>query len=105
MLNAAPFFEEKKEIVSIQKTNNFYYFCKGTFQLSYHFSYPKKIDMNKIEQSETLFIVPENIKNDEIIKKINPEKIRIAEFNLKNIDLLIENKLVENELIKPLYLS
>jgi len=105
LFNAAPYLVEKKEIVSMQKTNNFYYFCKGTFQVSYHFSYPKKIDINKIEQSDTLFIVPEDIKKDEIIKKINPEKIRIAEFNLKNIDLLIENKLVENELIKPLYLS
>ena len=40
-----------------------------------------------------------------MIKNINPKRIRIAEFNLKNIDLLIENKLVENKLIKPLYLS
>jgi hypothetical protein len=52
-----------------------------------------------------LFVIPDDIKNDEIIKNISPEKIRITEYNLKNIDLLIENKLLENQLIKPLYLS
>jgi len=29
----------------------------------------------------------------------------LNEFNLKNIELLIENNLLENKLIKPLYLS
>jgi len=105
LLNAAPYLVEKKEIVSVQKTNNFYYYCKGTFEVDYHFTYPKKIDFDKIQQTEALFIIPEDIKSDEMIKKLNPKKIRITEFNPKNIDLLIENKLVENELIKPLYLS
>ena len=49
--------------------------------------------------------MPKEIKNDDIIKDLKLEKITIAEFNLKNIDLLIEKKLVENKLIKPLYLS
>jgi hypothetical protein len=31
--------------------------------------------------------------------------IKIGEINLKNIDILITNNLVENKLIKPLYLS
>ena len=29
----------------------------------------------------------------------------LNEFNLKNIEFLIENSLLENELIKPVYLS
>ena len=29
----------------------------------------------------------------------------LAEFNLKNIELLIQKKLIENNLIKPVYLS
>jgi tRNA A37 threonylcarbamoyladenosine modification protein TsaB len=29
----------------------------------------------------------------------------LSEFNLKNIEFLIKNKLVENKLIKPLYIS
>jgi tRNA A37 threonylcarbamoyladenosine modification protein TsaB len=105
LLNAAPYLIEKKEIVSIQKTNNFYYFSRGIFETSYNFTRPDKIDLIKFQNKKTLFIIPDKIKNDEIIKSIDPKKIRIVKFNLKNIDLLIENKLVENKLIKPLYLS
>ena len=105
LLNASPFLGEKREIISIQKTNNFYYYCKGVLEINYCFTYPEKLDVDKIKKMDSLIIVPDDIKNDEIIKNINPKRIRIAEFNLKNIDLLIKNKLVENKLIKPLYLS
>ena len=105
LLNAAPYLIEKKDIISIQKTNNLYYSCKGIFKKIYHFELPKKIELNNFQKKDALFIVPEDIKSDDIIKNINSQKIRIAEFNLKNIDLLIKNKLVENKLIKPLYLS
>jgi len=105
LLNAAPYLAEKKKIVSIQKIKNLYYCCTGTFEENYFFTSPKIIDLNKYQESEVLFIVPDEIKNDEIIKNINSKKIRIATFSLKNIDLLIENKLVENKLIKPIYLS
>ena len=43
--------------------------------------------------------------NDEIINNIGKEKIKMVEFNLKNVDLLIANNLLEYKLIKPLYLS
>ena len=105
LLNASPYLSKKQEIVSIEKTNNFYYYCRGTFGENYSFTSPKKVDLNKLKEVKPLFIVPDEIKNDEIIKNINPERIKIAKFNLKNIDLLIKNKLVENKLIKPLYLS
>ena len=105
LLNAAPYLSKKKEILSVQKTNNFYYSCKGTFKKKYRFAPPKKIDLNKLKKTEFLLIIPAEIKNDAIIKNINPNKIRFAEFNVKNIDILIENELVENKLIKPLYLS
>ena len=105
LLNAAPYLVEKKIICSIQKTNKFYYISVGTFKMKYSFTAPEKVDINKIQKKETLFIIPDENKNDALIKKIDSKKIRFAEFNLKNIDLLIENKLVENKLIKPLYLS
>ena len=105
LLNAAPYLAEKKKIVSIQKIKNLYYCCTGTFEENYFFTSPKIIDLSKYQESEVLFIVPDEIKNDEIIKNINSKKKRIATFSLKNIDLLIENKLVENKLIKPIYLS
>ena len=105
LLNAAPYLIERQKIISIQKTNNFYYYSEGTLDVRYHFTSPKKINLNLFEKEELLIIVPDEIKNDEIIKNINPTKIKIAAFNVENIDLLIENKLVENKLIKPLYLS
>ena len=43
--------------------------------------------------------------SDEIIKNIDPNVILKAEFNPKNIDILIKENLLENKLIKPLYLS
>tara|TARA_B110000285_G_scaffold214509_1_gene259937 strand:- start:765 stop:1373 length:609 start_codon:yes stop_codon:yes gene_type:complete len=105
LLNAAPFLTEKKNIISVQKTNNFYYFCRGKYNMGFSFTPPEKMESNKLETKESIVVVPDEIKNDEIIKNINPKKIRITDFNLKNIDLLIENKLYENKLIKPLYLS
>ena len=65
----------------------------------------KKIDSKTIQKKDALFIVPNEIKSDKIIKKIDPKQIRIVEFNLKNIDFLIKNGLLENKLIKPLYIS
>jgi tRNA A37 threonylcarbamoyladenosine modification protein TsaB len=105
LFNAAPYLEEKKDIISIQKTNNFYYSCKITFTKNYFVTLPEKINLKILKKKEFIFIVPNEIKNDEIIKNISPKKIRNAEFNLKNIDLLIKNRLIENKLIKPLYLS
>ena len=105
LLNAAPYLSDKKEIYSIQKTNNFYYSCRGTYKKKYHFSPPEKVDLNKIHKLDSLLIIPNEIKNDEIIRSISREKIKFAEYNLKNIDILIKNNLFENELIKPLYLS
>ncbi len=105
LLFAAPHLAEKKNIFTIQKTNNFYYFCRGTFEIKYRFTDPEKIYSSILKTTKYLFIIPKGIKNDEIIKNLNPKKIRIVEFNLRNIDLLIENKLVQNKFLKPLYLS
>jgi tRNA A37 threonylcarbamoyladenosine modification protein TsaB len=105
LFNAASYLKEKKDIISIQKTNNFYYSCKITFTKKYFVTLPEKINLKILQKKEFIFIVPNEIKNDEIIKNISSKKIRNAEFNLKNIDLLIKNRLVENKLIKPLYLS
>jgi len=105
LLNAAPYLEEKEKIVSIQKNNNFYYYSEGNLNKIYNFTTPKKVNFNKLEKEKSIIVVPYEIKNDEIIHNIDKKKKRIAKFNLKNIDLLIENNLLENKLIKPLYLS
>ena len=60
---------------------------------------------NYLHTNSLPVVVSEEIKNDEIINNIDKKKVFIAEFNLKNVDILIENNLLENKLIKPLYLS
>ena len=97
-------FNKKKNIISIQKTNNYYYSSKGSFNKIYSFTSPKKIDLINLRNNE-LIVVPYELMSDEIIKNIDPNVILKAEFNPKNIDILIKENLLENKLIKPLYLS
>ena len=72
---------------------------------NYNFTLPKKLDPSYLKTINSQVIIPEELKNDEIINSIDRTKVYIAEFNLKNVDILIENNLLENKLIKPLYLS
>ena len=105
LLNAASYLNEKEKIISIQKTNNFYYYSTGNFKKYYNFTFPKKINSEHLQNEGSIIVVPQEIISDKLINNIDPKKIRIAEFNLKNVDILIENSLLENKLIKPLYLS
>ena len=105
LLNAAPYLSEKVKIISIQKTNNFYYYSEGNFKDHYTFTAPKKINFNFTDEKNSIVVAPEEIANDQIFNKISLKKIKIAQYDLKNIEILIENNLLENKLIKPLYLS
>jgi tRNA A37 threonylcarbamoyladenosine modification protein TsaB len=105
VLNAAPYLKEKKNITSIIKTNNFYYFSEGSIVNNYSFTLPKKLDLSSLKTTNVLFVISEDIKNDKIINSFDKNKVSIAEFDLKNVNELIENNLLENKLIKPLYLS
>ena len=105
LLNIANEIKNKGKVISIQKTKNFYYFLKVNFKNLRSISKPKKIHLDKFINSDSTVIVPKELKKDKIFNKINIKKIKYVEFNLKNIDKLIKNNLLENKLIKPLYLS
>ena len=105
LLNAAPYLSKKMRIISIQKTNNFYYYSEGNFEDRYTFTVPEKINSDCLQKKDSIIVVPQEIVKDEIFNNISQKKIKIAQFNLKNIEILVENNLLENELIKPLYLS
>ena len=105
LLNAAPYLNKKIKIISIQKTNKFYYYSEGGFKDRYIFTVPKKINFNFLYKENFIIVVPQEIINDEVFSSINQKKIKIARFNLKNIEILVEKNLLENKLIKPLYLS
>ena len=93
------------KIISIQKTNKFYYYSEGNFKDHYTFTAPKKINFNFTNEKNSIVVAPQEIANDQIFNKISLKKIKIAQYDLKNIEILIENNLLENKLIKPLYLS
>jgi tRNA A37 threonylcarbamoyladenosine modification protein TsaB len=104
-LNAAPYLKNGESLISIIKTNKLYYYSKGNIGKYSKFIEPKKMHPNYLHTNSLPVVVSEEIKNDEIINNIDKKKVFIAEFNLKNVDILIENNLLENKLIKPLYLS
>jgi tRNA A37 threonylcarbamoyladenosine modification protein TsaB len=104
-LNAAPYLKKKENLISIIKTNNFYYFSEGNTGRNFNFTRPKKLNPSYLKTNNSLVVIPEELINDGIIKNIDKKKVCITEFDLKNVDPLIENNLLENKLIKPLYLS
>jgi tRNA A37 threonylcarbamoyladenosine modification protein TsaB len=105
LLNAAPYLKDQMNIISIQKTNNFYYYSESSFKDSHTFTAPQKINSDCLQKKNSIIVASQEIINDEIFNDISQKKIKISEFNLKNIEILIENNLLENKLIKPLYLS
>ena len=104
-LNAAPHLDEKKSLISIIKTNNFYYFSELNIIKRYGFSPPAKLNPINLKTNNFLIVVPQEIEDDEIINNIDKKKVCITQFNLKNVEILIKNNLIENKLINPLYLS
>ena len=105
LLNAAPYLNKEIKITSILKTNNFYYFSEGNFKGHYTFTEPEKIISDYLQKKNSTIVVSQEIIKDKIFNSISPKKIKIEQFNLKNVEILIENNLLENILIKPLYLS
>ena len=105
LLNAAPHLSEKMKIISIQKTNKFYYYSEGSFEKYYIFTTPEKINSYSLHKKNSIIIEPQEIINDQIFNNISQKKIKKGVYNLQNIEILIENNLLENKLIKPLYLS
>lgn len=104
ILNAAPYLKNNN-IVSIIKTNNFYYFSERKIGENYNFASPKKLEFSNLKKKNSLIVISKEIKDDNFINYADNKKVFISKFNLKNVDILIENNLLENKLIKPLYLS
>jgi tRNA A37 threonylcarbamoyladenosine modification protein TsaB len=104
LLYAAPHLNKKTNIISVQRTYNSYYYSKISFKDFYTFTAPKKLDFNFLQSKDSIIIAAQEIVNDSIFNNICRKKIKIVGFNLKNVEILAENNLFENELIKPLYL-
>ena len=94
LLNAAPHLSEKMKIISIQKTNKFYYYSEGSFEKYYIFTTPEKINSYSLHKKNSIIIVPQEIINDQIFNNISQKKIKKGVYNLQNIEILIENNLL-----------
>ena len=84
LLNAAPHLSEKMKIISIQKTNKFYYYSEGSFEKYYIFTIPEKINSYSLHKKNSIIIVPQEIINDQIFNNISQKKIKKAVLDAHN---------------------
>ena len=106
ILNAAPYLEKYETVFSILKINKKFYFSK--------YIEGKKNDISQITEfqnkeklnEKSVIVISSEMKNEDMFKNI-AEKHRIIEgFDVKNnIEILIKKNLIENNLIKPVYLG
>ena len=106
ILNAAPYLEKYETVFSILKVNKKFYFLK--------YIKGKKNDISQITEfqnkeklnEKSVIVISSEMKNEDMFKNI-AEKHRVVEdFDVKNnIEILIKKNLIENNLIKPVYLG
>jgi len=106
ILNAAPYLEKYETVFSILKVNKKFYFLK--------YIKGKKNDISQITEfqnkeklnEKSVIVISSEMKNEDIFKNIAEKHKVIEDFDVKNnIEILIKKNLIENNLIKPVYLG
>ena len=106
ILNAAPYLEKYETVFSILKVNKKFYFLK--------YIKGKKNDISQITEfqnkeklnEKSVIVISSQMKNEDIFKNIAEKHRVIEDFDVKNnIGILIKKNLIENNLIKPVYLG
>ena len=106
ILNAAPYLEKYETVFSILKVNKKFYFLK--------YIKGKKNDISQITEfqnkeklnEKSVIVISSQMKNEDIFKNIAEKHRIIEDFDVKNnIVILIKKNLIENNLIKPVYLG
>ena len=106
ILNAAPYLEKYETVFSILKINKKFYFLK--------YIKGKKNDISQITEfknkeklnEKSVIVISSEIKNEDMFKNIAEKHRVIEDFDVKNnIEILIKKNLIENNLIKPVYLG
>ena len=106
ILNAAPYLEKYETVFSILKMNKKFYFLK--------YIKGKKNDISQITEfqnkeklnEKSVIVISSQMKNEDIFKNIAEKHRVIEDFDVKNnIEILIKKNLIENNLIKPVYLG
>ena len=106
ILNAAPYLEKYETVFSILKINKKFYFLK--------YIKGKKNDISQITEfqnkdklnEKSVIVISSEMKNEDMFKNIAEKHRIIEDFDIKNnIEILIKKNLIENNLIKPVYLG
>ncbi len=106
ILNAAPHLEKYETVFSILKVNKKFYFLK--------YIKGKKNDISQIAEfqnkeklnEKSVIVISSEMKNEDMFKNIAEKYKVIGDFDVKNnIEILIKKNLIENNLIKPVYLG
>ena len=106
ILNAAPYLEKYETVFSILKINKKFYFLK--------YIKGKKNDISQITEfqnkeklnEKSVIVISSQMKNEDMFKNIAEKHRVIEDFDVKNnIEILIKKNLIENNLIKPVYLG
>ena len=106
ILNAAPYLEKYETVFSILKVNKKFYFLK--------YIKGKKNDISQITEfqnkdklnEKSVIVISSEMKNEDMFKNIAEKHRVIGDFDVKNnIEILIKKNLIENNLIKPVYLG
>ncbi len=106
ILNAAPYLEKYETVFSILKVNKKFYFLK--------YIEGKKNDISQITEfqnkeklnEKSVIVISNEMKNEGMFKNIAEKHRIIEDFDVKNnIEILVKKNLIENNLIKPVYLG
>ena len=106
ILNAAPYLEKYETVFSILKINKKFYFLK--------YIKGKKNDISQIAEfqnkeklnEKSVIVISSEMKNEDMFKNIAEKHRVIEDFDVKNnIEILVKKNLIENNLIKPVYLG
>ena len=106
ILNAAPYLEKYETVFSILKINKKFYFLK--------YIKGKKNDISQITEfqnkeklnEKSVIVISSEMKNEDMFKNIAEKHRIIEDFDIRNnIEILIKKNLIENNLIKPVYLG
>ena len=106
ILNAAPYLEKYETVFSILKVNKKFYFLK--------YIKGKKNDISQITEfqnkeklnEKSVIVISSEMKNEDMFKNIAEKHRIIEDFDIRNnIEILIKKNLIENNLIKPVYLG
>ncbi len=106
ILNAAPYLEKYETVFSILKINKKFYFLKyiegNKNDISQITEFQNKEKLNE----KSVIVISSEMKNEDMFKNIAEKHRVIEDFDVKNnIEILVKKNLIENNLIKPVYLS